>query len=679
VITKQNFFPRPSFWQKLGLSLQDIIIILLLALIGFSVGIWARQLLLDDAVITFRVAENLAYGRGFVFNVGERVQVTTTPLYTMVLAIGTWLFGSAMRAALILNLMLAGLIPVLAYGVGVRLYGRIVGISGGILLCCMPLLIIAFSMESYLYVALILASILAYTFERYYLTGVLAGLTALVRGDGALLGATLLSYDFIVRCSFFYKKQSKIQTIFNPPLLIPTVGLPLIWYLFALGYYGSPFPATLQAKAAQGEFNWLGVRFWQGLLDYWHIWVNKQAHTQLYLWLPFWLIGVIASIWRDTRWLILIGRDAFYITAFIVLGVPAAEWYYAPLMPGIALLTACGVQAVSTRLLLGIELSASFLVRRMTSQRTSIKEDNLTLNHSERAKFRILQIILTIILISLLLSPIILISQAIIKTHPDWKAQVYPKVGQWLAENTAKESNFATIDIGHLGYWSNMPIIDIVGLAQPDVAPHIAKGDFGYAIRHYEPDLVVLGYSWLPEIQRTAWFQASYTPRHYFKLPGLDEPIVVFSQTEGVKLQPVIDKSQLQLIDYNFNQKVQLTGVYYPQQVMSGDVVEVTLQWQSLRSFEADLTVFVQLLSADNQVVAQGDSKPQSGFYTTPYWQPDEVVLDRHLFRLPSDTPSGDYTILVGWYDAITGQRLPLLDNKSDHIQLDGITVVKEK
>ena len=40
----------------------------------------------EDAYITYRYADNLAAGHGFVFNPGERVFGTTTPLYTLVLA-----------------------------------------------------------------------------------------------------------------------------------------------------------------------------------------------------------------------------------------------------------------------------------------------------------------------------------------------------------------------------------------------------------------------------------------------------------------------------------------------------------------------------------------------------------------------------------------------------------------
>ena len=40
----------------------------------------------DDAYITYRYAENLAGGNGFVYNVGEQILGTSTPLYTLLLA-----------------------------------------------------------------------------------------------------------------------------------------------------------------------------------------------------------------------------------------------------------------------------------------------------------------------------------------------------------------------------------------------------------------------------------------------------------------------------------------------------------------------------------------------------------------------------------------------------------------
>ena len=41
---------------------------------------------IDDSYITFRYARNLLTGEGFVYNPGERVLGTTTPLYTLLMA-----------------------------------------------------------------------------------------------------------------------------------------------------------------------------------------------------------------------------------------------------------------------------------------------------------------------------------------------------------------------------------------------------------------------------------------------------------------------------------------------------------------------------------------------------------------------------------------------------------------
>ncbi len=41
----------------------------------------------DDACITFRYAQNLAWGAGFVYNAGEHVLGTTAPLYALLLSV----------------------------------------------------------------------------------------------------------------------------------------------------------------------------------------------------------------------------------------------------------------------------------------------------------------------------------------------------------------------------------------------------------------------------------------------------------------------------------------------------------------------------------------------------------------------------------------------------------------
>ena len=636
----------------------DAALMLAVGLAGLGAGLWASVIILDDAMITFRVAENLAYGHGFVYNLGERVQVTTTPLYALILVPGVWLFGSAPAAALVLNIGLAAVIPILAYDVGRRLSGRITGVGGALLLPMAPLLIIAFSMESYLYVALILASLDAYAASHWRLAGILVGLTALVRGDAVLLAACMLIYDFLATHRLRWR------------LIIPAIVMPAGWYLFATLYYGSPFPATLKAKAAQGEFNWLGQRFADGFWAYWDDWIRVKDYDLFYLFPILIAVAVWWVMWRERTWLILIVRDILYITVFVTLAVPAAEWYYAPLMPGAALLTARGVQTIAAGL--------TWLIREAIPQGYNLRR------RSDEAG-RVAEFIAAsgaAILILILLATLYPISAVIVRQNPNWKAQVYPDTGRWIDQNTSASASLATIDIGHLGYWSGRPIIDIVGLAQPDVAAHIAQGDFGYAIRHYQPEMVLIGYTWLPEIQTTPWFQENYAPRHYFQFKTLDAPLVLFSQRKGVKVRPepippVID---VQPLAVDFNRQISLTGYHLNQPLSPGNTLNLTLFWQAEAPIEVDFTVFVQLVDAANTtIVAQGDSKPQSGFYPTPYWQPGESIVDLHTFLLPGAISPGSYDILLGLYEAETGQRLQILDEagvfKSDHVRLTGIQV----
>ena len=52
------------------------------------ISIWWRTWLAEDAFITFRYVENWLNGYGLVFNMGERVEGFTSPLWMVFLAGG---------------------------------------------------------------------------------------------------------------------------------------------------------------------------------------------------------------------------------------------------------------------------------------------------------------------------------------------------------------------------------------------------------------------------------------------------------------------------------------------------------------------------------------------------------------------------------------------------------------
>jgi len=104
-----------------------------------------------------------------------------------------------------------------------------------------------------------------------------------------------------------------------------------------------------------------------------------------------------------------------------------------------------------------------------------------------------------------------------------------------------------------------------------------------------------------------------------------------------------------------------------PATLQPGGSLEATLLWEAVGPLSRDLTVFVHLLDAQGQRVAQSDSYPMGGMYPTSRWQTGEVVQDRHTLYLSGDASPGRCRLIVGFYDLRTGERLPVAGAGSDN------------
>jgi hypothetical protein len=91
-----------------------------------------------------------------------------------------------------------------------------------------------------------------------------------------------------------------------------------------------------------------------------------------------------------------------------------------------------------------------------------------------------------------------------------------------------------------------------------------------------------------------------------------------------------------------------------------GDALELRLHWRVQRFIHDDYTTFVQVIGPEGTIVTQADSRPLQGFVPTSYWSPRQEMVDAYPIRLPPDAPSGDYRLVVGWYDLDTMARLPM-------------------
>ena len=106
-----------------------------------------------------------------------------------------------------------------------------------------------------------------------------------------------------------------------------------------------------------------------------------------------------------------------------------------------------------------------------------------------------------------------------------------------------------------------------------------------------------------------------------------------------------------------------------------GQTLAVKLYWQSVAITDQAYKVFVHLLDANGQIVAQRDAVPRDGTRPTTSWLPGEVITDEYPLALPADLAAGTYTLQVGMYNTLTQERLPMLDNQlapaGDNIALE--------
>lgn len=123
---------------------------------------------------------------------------------------------------------------------------------------------------------------------------------------------------------------------------------------------------------------------------------------------------------------------------------------------------------------------------------------------------------------------------------------------------------------------------------------------------------------------------------------------------------------------------LQLEGYSVPVRTLSpGDVIPVVLFWQAPATPGERLKVFVHLLNAEGQLIAQNDSEPVGNTDPTDRWPAGKTLADHYGILIPPELPPGAYTLQAGMY-RLNGDRLPVtLDGApaSDVIRLGTVTI----
>lgn len=110
----------------------------------------------------------------------------------------------------------------------------------------------------------------------------------------------------------------------------------------------------------------------------------------------------------------------------------------------------------------------------------------------------------------------------------------------------------------------------------------------------------------------------------------------------------------------------------------AGEPLALTLYWEALATLPDDYWVFLHFSAeVDQPPLTSSNSIPVNGSRPINGWRVGEILQDERTLTLPTDLPSGDYTLLVGFYHPVTGQRLPVTQNGTaqPHDQLPIMTI----
>ncbi|MBX3080784.1 MAG: glycosyltransferase family 39 protein [Anaerolineae bacterium] len=115
--------------------------------------------------------------------------------------------------------------------------------------------------------------------------------------------------------------------------------------------------------------------------------------------------------------------------------------------------------------------------------------------------------------------------------------------------------------------------------------------------------------------------------------------------------------TDLQSPDIDFPALAKLSGYHFDGTPQAGSTLTLDLMWEVTQPTTQNLAQFIHLIGPENHVLI--DAIPRGGQYPTWAWSRGERIADRWQFTLPATLPAGTYTITLGFYDPVTGERLP--------------------
>ncbi len=398
----------------------------------------------DDALITFRYAENLIEGNGFVYNAGDRVLGTTTPLFTFVISIFLLLKMTPINAALLVSLICSGLTAVVIYRMAQVLRFTHFSILPTLIYILWPRSIVADTcgLETSFFSLLIIS---AWYFQHrrlwFYSVG-LATLACVTRPEGFLLLGIILIHNCL-------QDRKNILAYLIVPAIIVTP-----WLVYSYFYFGTIIPSSITGKLAL--YSYLGSDSPLEKLNY-----LLGLHNPL-----GWLMATAAIIggWRlyqkqnfgrlEIIWL------AFMIFFYTFSRTELFFWYVVPIYPLFIIFTSAAIPFLWHKIARWLE--------------------NSRLNRLALA------VVISSGLIYMCYSQVVYY-----KDYARYLNDVHKAIGLYLGENARPSDIVSAKYIGYTGYYSKLKVQDRDGMVNPSAADYNRRGDYLGLVLDHRPEWVV--------------------------------------------------------------------------------------------------------------------------------------------------------------------------------------------
>jgi len=253
-----------------SLTDRSFFIPLFVVIMVFTLVLFITAWLHDDAYITFRTVDNFTHGYGLTWNISERVETFSNPLWMFLVSIPYFFTNEIYYSSIILSITVSVItILIFAFKISKTVIGAILGI--GIFIFSKAFIDYSTSGLENPLTHLILAIFMVvfiksknnFTFKTLFLLSIITAFGIVNRLDTFVLFLPCLIYAFL--------KLPKIKGLY-----IIVIGLVpvIIWKGFALFYYGFPLPNTAYAKVLNTGISKLqlvqhGFYYFEDLIS-WH-------------------------------------------------------------------------------------------------------------------------------------------------------------------------------------------------------------------------------------------------------------------------------------------------------------------------------------------------------------------------------------------------------------------------